>query len=394
MRLKIKITASFIILSCISLFAKVPAGYQKAGHVESLRSGGLVVVHLDGALPSVTCSILFEDRIVGELRILEVLEQGQGHTRVLAKILLNEGVSPRLVHSGTDIITSMKIDRYERDLTGRAPVEQPVYRTEIISPVDGRMMRLVPEGNFYMGSNQGEKDEYPLHKTHREAFYMDVCEVSNSDYLLYVKNTASPAPVSWEGKTGPNWTFRDDKYALLPVLVTYHEAEEYARWAGKRLPTEIEWEKAARGSIGSDAGSEPCFPWGSRFVPSKANCEEFWQDEESRKNAETQYGISLPGLLPVDSFKESASPFGMINMAGNAPEWTSDWYRAYKGNRKGDRRYGTQYRVIRGGGWWSATGMLRVSSREPGGKPNLYRDNSAGFRCVRDINFLDRTESP
>ena len=382
------------LMYALSLSGAVPPGYERAGHVESLRSDGLAVIHIDGPLPAVTCYLLVEDRIAGEISVLEILEQGSSGTRILARLVLNSGVSAALVHGGTDVVISRKIEKFKRELTGRTPLEEHKYLTEIISSRDARKMRLVSEGKCHMGSNQGDRDEVPLHTVYRDSFYMDVYEVSNNDYLRYVTMTNASRPASWQGKMNTDGSFRDGLFSSLPVLVSFHEAEAYAAWAGKRLPTEIEWEKAARGAMGPDTDIEPRFPWGSRYTSSMANCQEFWNSEENRKLAQSRYGVVSPGLLPVASLEEGASPFGMVNMAGNAPEWTCDWYKAYKGNRTVDRRYGNQYKTIRGGGWWSSVRMIRVTSREPGGKPNLYRDNSAGFRCVRDVNFLDRTEGP
>jgi formylglycine-generating enzyme required for sulfatase activity len=173
-------------------------------------------------------------------------------------------------------------------------------------------------------------------------------------------------------------------WTLLPVLVTNREAEAYARWADKALPSEEQWEKAARGEGVS------VYPWGDGFDPEKVNSAEFWASETVGKALKMRYGVNSPGLLPVDSLPQGASPFGAVNMSGNALEWTSSWYRPYRGNSRIIGAYGTQYKVLRGGEFCSDRHRIRITNREIGATPNRDLDFVAGFRCAREARATDR----
>jgi formylglycine-generating enzyme required for sulfatase activity len=114
---------------------------------------------------------------------------------------------------------------------------------------------------------------------------------------------------------------------------------------------------------------------------------EFWKDSGIGADIKKTY---RRGLLAVTFFEgKGDSPFGAVNMAGNAMEWTSSWYRAYPGNTYKDRRFGTQFKVLRGGSWRDTAKSLRVTDRQIGGIPNLYRDAIGGIRCVKSPTVLD-----
>jgi formylglycine-generating enzyme required for sulfatase activity len=163
-------------------------------------------------------------------------------------------------------------------------------------------MVLVPAGEFMMGSAAtdptAKSDEQPQRIVRLPAFLIDELEVTNIEYKRFVDATNWPAPSGWiDGKYAENFEF-------LPVTgVTWWDAMAYARWVGKRLPTEAEWEKAARGTKGGR------FPWDDQFAPERANND--------------------IGLLPSGSLPTGASPYGAMDMAGNAAEWTASIYAPY-----------------------------------------------------------------
>lgn len=216
-------------------------------------------------------------------------------------------------------------------------------------------MVLVPAGGFVMGTTQGMPEETPPHHRELPAFYIDRTEVTVAQYARFLAATGRAAPAGWNESQPP------PKTENLPITnIRWADALEYALWAGKRLPTEAEWEKAARGRDGRR------FPWGPADAPLRRNL-------ESGK------------LRPVGSFPDGASPCGALDLSGNAWEWTADWFEPYPATTARSVHFGHHYKVVRGGageGLYSTgnTGSTTQRARlVPYGSHDFI-----GFRCVKD----------
>ena len=232
---------------------------------------------------------------------------------------------------------------------------------------DGASMVVIPAGEFQMGSDNGGDHEKPVHTVYLDTFYMDKYEVTNAQYRRFVQATRYSEPAGY-GYVGDAWRdgfrpcsdsrFRGDDQPV--VCVCWADAQAYAAWAGKRLPTEAEWEKAARGGL---VGME--YPWGSKITEENAN-----------------YGSNTVNTTPVGSYPPNG--YGLYDMAGNVWEWCADWYSSdyYSGpperNPKGPDS-GT-VRVLRGGSWIYNPYYLRVAPRSYNPPTDAY--SHIGFRCV------------
>ncbi len=222
-------------------------------------------------------------------------------------------------------------------------------------------MVLVPAGPFTMGTDQGAPYEAPAHRVELPAFFIDRTEVTVAQYARFVEATGHPAPPDWPGGKA------DPKRLQYPVVnVSWYDANAYARWAGKRLPTEKEWEKAARGADGRP------LPWGAEW-------------DEERANVEGKDG-DRP-LQPVGSYSAGASPCGALDLVGNAWEWTSDWFEAYPGNPVPSVHFGRKYRVVRGLGsinFYNSPPLTQQNAAARARVQPFGRYDSLGFRCVVD----------
>ena len=238
-------------------------------------------------------------------------------------------------------------------------------------------MVLIPEGEFIMGSSDTEakEDEKPPHKVFLDAFYIDKHEVTNAQYKRFIDETGYPAPyVDADWARPYNWTNRTypkGKANYPVVLVSWKDAQAYARWAGKRLPTEAEWEKAARGALVSKK-----YPNGDNITQKEANYN-------------TGSIFSFNKLRPVGSYKPNG--YGLYDMAGNVWEWCQDWYsESYYKNSPYRNPQGPPnglYKVFRGGSWVAEKRFLRCSQR--GKNVPTYKSHTVGFRCVlslKDVN--------
>lgn len=356
--------------------------------VESVRKNSVILIS-SLAPDNDEYSVYIDGKPGVTLHILSV----QSLTRSEKKLYRIEAVANRefRFHSGEALSLTASSKSYPpayKDSFGR---DRENYLSQITAG-DNRDMVLVPKGTALIGSNHRGADSFPEHTVELDSFYIDKYEVSNRDYLVYVKQANADTPLSWENDEFPQ------DLADYPVIVTYAEAEAYAKWAGKRLPTEFEWEKAANGVITpirviTEMGIEykavkTAFPWGDDYSFQGTNSLEFWQGRSS-------YGKSVKGLLPVNEFSDvNRSAYGAINMSGNAAEWTSSWYAAYKGNRTPNRRFGRQVKTIRGGSFTNSIDKQTTFARAYGGLPSLSRDSAAGFRCVKTPDPADmRTDA-
>ncbi len=234
---------------------------------------------------------------------------------------------------------------------------------------DAVEMMTIPAGTFIRGSAPGEGrlDEQPKRKIYVDTFAIDKYEVSNVRYQAFVDETLHKPPFNVYGE-GP--LSSEEGISDLPVVqVTWHDAVDYCFWAGKRLPTEAEWEKAARGD------QTHLYPWGNEPpTPKRAQFDVEWDGKNTMKK--------------VDSLPKGQSASGVFQLAGNVREWTQDWYDPeYYSNSPDKNPQGPQtgiLKVIRGGSWRSFDSDLRVTSRGKGGF--ALKTHGIGFRCARDVD--------
>jgi len=245
------------------------------------------------------------------------------------------------------------------------------------NPIDGAEAVWVPAGEFQMGSNEADiaelchrrtnvkpelfNDEKPRHTVWLDGFWIYKYHVTVAQYRKFCEKTERKMPEQ------PKWS-KDN----LPVVnVSWYDASAYAEWAGARLPSEAEWEKAARGTDGR------AFPWG-----------DLW-DEERCNNYNTHNpaagGLHGNRATPGGAFPAGASPYGAQDMAGNVWQWCADWYDAdYYAKSPKKNPTGPDagdLRVLRGGSWGSSSVSVRCAGRNAESPDNTYHDDG-GFRCV------------
>ncbi len=283
-------------------------------------------------------------------------------------------------------------------LTPSTAPPKPGVGSKQISAKDGMVMGFVPEGNFQMGSNDGPDYEKPSHTVWLDAFWIDQIEVTNAQFEKFVNESnyetdAETADWSyvfdvssgkWPKVAGANWrhpqgpTSNLDGLENHPVAyMSWNDADAYCRWAGRRLPSEAEWEKAARGT------DHRLYPWGNQ-KPGK-NLLNFadkaiplgWSD----KATDDDY----PFTSPVGHYPEGASPYGALDMAGNVWEWVNDWFdpNYYLSQTTWRNPTGPSARagkVLRGGSWYDSGNVSRSSFRLAYFPMDWYA--YYGFRCA------------
>ena len=312
---------------------------------------------------------------------------GRGHTSADGSIrVLGLKAGHRLVR-----VTHEGFEDFNTSVSGRdgevktvvaqlaaAGAPAPQESTALPAEVDyNGPMILIPAGEFEMGDDAHRPEERPAHKVTLPNFYIDKFEVTNERYRKFCEETRRPLP------SNPWWDeqyFRNNPKAPV-VGVSWRDAAAYAKWAGKRLPTEEEWEKAA--SWDAAAGKKRRWPWGDSADSGRA---------------------SLGGAArPSDAgqFPSGASAYGVQDMAGNVAEWVEGYYRAYEGGGARDPNFGTKNRVVRGGSFRSDAEDGRTTRRffaPPQFSAAEKRERSwlIGFRCAvsaDDPKFLERVRA-
>ena len=240
----------------------------------------------------------------------------------------------------------------------------------------------IAAGDVLIGSNEVSEvvpgqfisywDERPEHEVNLSAFHLDVYEVTNFQYRRCVAAAACTEPASRASRTHADY-YDNPEFGGFPVIgVTYDQASQYCAFAGKRLPTEAEWEKGAKGAAPNDQTA----PWGylTEIDDWYAICDK------------ANYGVCVGDTVRVGSYEDGVSPYGLHDMTGNAMEWVADWYHSgYYGESPSTDPTGPatgNYRVLRGGSWNTGWFDGRVVRRRYA-KPDLLNDG-IGLRCARD----------
>ncbi|HEY5871156.1 MAG TPA: SUMF1/EgtB/PvdO family nonheme iron enzyme [Candidatus Tectomicrobia bacterium] len=296
------------------------------------------------------------------------------------------GVSPQLQGGKAPEGTQVAVGIYP---------QQPQTPPGTLVGNDGAEMVLVPAGEFSMGSDGDEldrlkasretfRDEIPRHRVYLDTFYIDKYEVTNARFQQFVQATGHRTRARLTGDSGTWRAPRGSGSSIAgleqhPVVqVSQEDAKAYCSWAGKRLPTEAEWEKAARGTDGQ------IYPWGNQFDGKRANfcdanCEFNWKD--SAANDGYRY------TAPVGNYEGGKSPYGAYDMAGNVWEWVSDWHDAnYYWNSPARNPQGPasgDLAVLRGGGWSAHALLVRAPYRYRIAPANQF--GHSGFRCAKTL---------
>lgn len=267
------------------------------------------------------------------------------------------------------------------DLNAKAKAEalDSIERRHITED-DLTEMTKIPRGEFLMGTFERHNDEGPLHVAFANGFYIDNYEVTNGDYKEYIDATGHVPPDHWADRSASDWSDGEDfsKIKTHPVVfVDWYDGGSYCKWKGKRLPTEWEWEKAARGTDGRT------YPWGNDFDMTKSN----------NPIAESE------GTMAVGSFPQGNSPYGLFDMSGNVWEWVTDEYRMHPGSDNLNREEDRGHKMLKGGSWWSCS-FYNCGTSAPSYNRSFFsadtKSSSYGFRCVvsEDKIAVGKIENP
>ena len=264
----------------------------------------------------------------------------------------------------TPVMTEVVAIATEVQTATPAPTRTPVLAagSTMVSEIDGMTLVYVPAGEFTMGSPDGVgySDEQPQHPVFLDAYWIDQTEVTNAMYEKCVNSGACTEPASKSTSTRDSY-YGNSQYDDYPVVyVDWKQAQAYCEWAGRELPTEAQWEKAARGTDGRT------YPWGDR----------------SPDTSMANFNDHVGDTTEVGKYPEGASPYGALDMAGNVWEWVSDWYGSYPSGSVTDPQGPStgDYRVLRGGSWDNSSSNIRSAIRiriNP-----TFTFNFSGFRCA------------
>ena len=283
-------------------------------------------------------------------------------------------------------------------LADEKPKEFPTEKNK----QDGAEMILVPAGTLLMGSTEAEvdaqfkdtglpedwkkytRDEEPRHQRTVKSFYIYKYEVTNLQYQEFTEATGHRTPLHWKDKNIKEFLKAKGNHPV--VEVNWDDAQAYCRWAGTRLPTEVEWEYAARGAGPAEGKPSRAFPWGNKWDRRLMNNASLHADrelvsaEDWNKWYEGDQKSQYPLTSAVGSFPKSASPFGVHDMAGNAWEWCLEIQAPYPKQRPDDAK-DRKMRARRGGSWANVALHIRSADRQPAvhNDLNIY----TGFRCVK-----------
>jgi len=241
-----------------------------------------------------------------------------------------------------------------------------MYYTQTKIGVEPNKMVTIEAGIFTMGSDERLSDEGPQHKVNLSAFAIDIYEVTNGQYKQFIDATGRRSPSHYRNRTYP-----EGKVDHPVTFVNWEDAGAYCKWVGKRLPTDQEWEKAARGN---DART---YPWGDKFAEENANTPLRWKSLG-------KFGDTTP----VGLFPKGQSPHGLHDMSGNVWEWTSSWYKAYPENKTNSESYGERYKTLKGGSWFDCS-FYKCGISAPVYNRAFFakkvKNDTFGFRCAKDL---------
>ncbi len=263
-------------------------------------------------------------------------------------------------------------DPKQRDI--QQGLDVPMYYDKTRIGAKPNEMVLIPAGEFIMGTDDRLPDEGPEHRVNLKAYWIDKYETTNLQYKQFIDSTQRRSPTHFE-----NRTFPPGKVDHPVTYVTWNDAHDFCNWAGKRLPTDQEWEKAARGTDGQ------IFPWSNEFDTDKANTPQRWM-----------YLKHEGDTTPVGAFKAGVSPYGLYDMSGNVWEWVSSWYLPYPGNHHDTENYGETYKTLKGGSWWDCS-FYKCGISAPLYNRSFFlphtKNKSFGFRCAKDADQPTTTDA-